>query len=350
MINPAASQSRERAQQLLDRSRAAVTAELRQVLDPLRFPLYGFMRYHLGWETAEGVPVNRVGGKMLRPALCLACCEAAGGRPETALPAAAALELFHNFTLVHDDIEDASHRRHGRRTVWSIWGTAHGVNTGDGLFALAERTLLRLTDRGVPPERVLRAAAVLNEACLRLCEGQYLDLSFEERQDVTRPEYMAMIEGKTASLMAASAMIGALAGGAPGELIDALERFGRSLGLAFQVQDDLLGVWGLEEDTGKPGADIRDRKKSFPVVYALESAETADRMRLADLYRVPELGEPEVAEVLAILDRCGARAATTREAERLAADAIETLASLDLAPEPRQDLIALARFVVERER
>lgn len=340
----------ERAQRLLDRFRAAVTAELRLVLEPLRLPLYGFMRYHLGWETAEGAPAHHRGGKMLRPALCLACCEATGGLPEAALPAAAALELFHNFTLVHDDIEDASHRRHGRRTVWSIWGTAHGVNTGDGLFALAERTLLRLAERGVPADRVVRAAAVLNDACLRLCEGQYLDLSFEERQQVTRPEYMTMIEGKTASLMAASAVIGALAGGASAAMVEGLEHFGRSLGLAFQVQDDLLGIWGLEEETGKPGADIRDRKKSFPVVYGFESAAAADRARLVEIYRRPELDEAEVAEVLAILDRCDARAATAGEAERLASEAIRALERLDLAPEQREDLAALACYVVQRGR
>lgn len=340
----------ERASRLLDWCRAEVTAELRAALEPLPSPVYALARYHLGWQDREGRERQPSGGKMLRPALCLACCRAAGGDPDRALPAAAALELCHNFTLIHDDIEDESRLRHGRETVWSVWGMAHGVNAGDALFALAERTLLRLADRGVPADRVLRAAGLLNDACLRLCEGQYLDLEFERRAEVSRAEYTAMIDGKTASLTAASAAIGAVAGGADDATVTAFQRFGRTLGLAFQVQDDYLGAWGLEEDTGKPGADIRDRKKSFPVVYALEAASPEDRGGLRELYARPELDDGGVEQALAVLDRCGARKATRQEAQRLAAEAVAGLDALGLETGDREDLAALARYVAERER
>ncbi len=341
---------RRRASRLLDSYRVDVTAELRRALEPLPSPLFGFARYHLGWQDRDGRERPPTGGKMLRPALCLACCRAACGETDRALPAAAALELTHNFTLIHDDIEDESRLRHGQETVWSVWGLAHGVNAGDALFALAERTVLRLADRSVPADRVLRAAALLNGACLRLCEGQYLDLEFERRADVSRAEYVAMIDGKTASLLAAAAAIGALAGGADEPAVEGFERFGRTLGLAFQVQDDYLGAWGPEEETGKPGADIRDRKKSFPVVYALEAASPEHRRRLRELYGRPDLDDAAVDEALAVLDRCGAREATRREAQRLAAQAVAVLDTLGLQTDDREDLAALARYVAERER
>jgi geranylgeranyl diphosphate synthase type I len=286
---------------------------------------------------------------LVRPALCLACCEAVGGDAAQAIPAAVAIELLHNFTLIHDDIEDASETRHGRPTLWRTFGVPLAINAGDGMFALAHRTLLRLAGTGVPAERVLDAARVLDDACIALCEGQHRDLGFETRADVTAAAYEEMIAGKTAALLSASAAIGGIAGGADARTVAGLAEAGRLLGLAFQVQDDVLGVWGEAAATGKPVADdIRARKKSYPVVWAFEHAEETDRRELRRLYASSEIDEPGVKRVLAILDAAGARPAARAAAEGHARSAIDTLRSLPLDETRRDEIESLAGMIASR--
>ena len=309
------------ALEAIERYRAAILGELRTALAPHPGPPFDQMRYHLGWQDRAGLPVEARGGKLLRPALCLLSCEATGGEAASALPAAAALELLHNFTLIHDDVEDASAERHGRKTVWRVWGQAQAINAGDGMLALAHATLLRL--EGHPADRVLRAARMLDEATLRLCEGQHLDLAAGERPQMSLDDYLAMIEGKTASLMAACCGIGALLGGADDATVRALEEFGRRLGLAFQVRDDLLGIWSSASETGKPaGDDLRSGKRSYPVVAALDRASDEERRVL-----------------LALLERAALHPAEA---------AIASLGGLALQAERRRELEALARFAAER--
>jgi geranylgeranyl diphosphate synthase type I len=306
------------------------------------------MRYHLGWEDESGQPGDRRGGKLLRPALCLLCCEAAGGEVEAALPAAAALELLHNFTLIHDDVEDVSTQRHGRQTLWRLRGEAQAINAGDGMFALAHETLLRLSERGLPAERVLRAVSMFDAAALRLCEGQHLDLAHAGRDHVTPDEYLAMIEGKTAALLAASCGIGALLGGASKNVVEALYEFGRRLGLAFQVCDDELGIWGDPSETGKPaGEDLRNGKKSYPVVAGLARASDTQRAELIAVLS-GEPGDAEVSAACELLEQLGARAEGEREATGHAEAAVSALSGVDLAPERRSELEQLARFSAER--
>lgn len=231
---------------------------------------YGMMHYHLGWMDETLRPAYFPAGKRLRPLLCLLACAEVGGDPTQALPAAAAIELLHNFSLIHDDIEDGDEARRHRPTVWRVWGVPQAVNVGDGMFALAYAALQRSARLGVAPELVLRALNIFTETCLALTEGQHLDMNFEKRTDVTVNEYLRMIRGKTAALVGASLAIGALIGGATVGQLDALQHFGRSVGLAFQIQDDLLGIWGDPEVTGKPaGNDLLRRKKSLPILHAL---------------------------------------------------------------------------------
>lgn len=340
----------DRVLALVGRYREAVTAEMRAVLARPDFQHFAPMRYHLGWEDQRGAPAETPGGKMLRPVLCLLSCQAVGGDWRRAFPAAAAVELIHNFSLVHDDVEDASSHRRGRETVWHLWGPARAINVGDGMFALAHLSLLRLADQGVPPERVLAALSMLDEACLRLCEGQHLDLTFEGRAAITGDEYLAMVEGKTAALIAASAGIGALLGEARPAAVEALRAFGRLLGMAFQVRDDLLGIWGQASETGKPaGDDILARKKSFPVAYALEHAAEADRRRLGALFEAP-IGEAEMAVVVAILEEAGARRECERAAEQYASQAVAELRAVELRPARREELEVLALHAARRRR
>jgi geranylgeranyl diphosphate synthase, type I len=339
------------AEARLRRYREAVLAEMKAILAGRHPPLYDMMRYHLGLAGPRGEPAVARAGKMLRPALCLLSCEAVGGQRRQALPAAAAIELIHNFTLIHDDIEDASHSRHGRDTVWRVWGEARAINAGDGMFALAHLALHRLLEAGVAAPQVLEAARLLDEATLALCEGQHLDLEFEERPDVTRDDYLTMVCGKTAALMGAATAVGALLGGASEDAVGAFKEFGHGLGVAFQIRDDVLGIWGDAAETGKPaGDDIAARKKSFPVVCALERASEGDRPFLRRVYAAGAVSPEGVAEVLAVLERSGARAASEEAAAAHVGGALTRLQGLNLAPARQRELEALAVYLVHRRR
>jgi geranylgeranyl diphosphate synthase type I len=292
-------------------------------------PYFGMMRYHLGWVDEALQPVQLKSGKRIRPLVCLLACGAAGGEPTQALPAAAALELIHNFSLVHDDIQDGSHYRRGRRAVWDIWGADQGINVGDGLFALARLALHRLDENVVPLARYRAAGLALDQACLALCEGQFFDMAFEDRLDVDLDQYLWMIRHKTAALLATAVQMGAILATDDARLRDLYYRFGENIGLAFQIQDDILGTWGDERVTGKSAAtDIRDKKKTLPVVYVLNHPEGhISAWQLIDLYsREGPLDERAIQATLAILERTGARAYAKESAEtyyRLAMDSLE---------------------------
>lgn len=255
--------------QLSARYLPAIEAELRRHVGTGSAELetyYAMLTYHMGWDD-ETQPA----GKRLRPLLCLLVAEATGGTWERALPAAAAIELIHNFSLIHDDIQDNSPLRRGRPTLWQRWGTAQAINAGDAMFVMAHLALQSLPARGVPAELALATLNALDTTCLALTQGQYLDMSFETRPVVTTAEYLQMIGGKTAALLAASAWLGALLGGANETARVHWRDYGRALGLAFQIHDDWLGIWGDPALTGKSTAsDLEKRKKSLPVVYGLE--------------------------------------------------------------------------------
>lgn len=313
-------------------------------------PYYGMMRYHLGWVNERFQPASADVGKRLRPTLCLLCAEATGGDYHTALPVAAAVELVHNFSLIHDDIEDRSHERRHRPTVWRLWGEPHAINVGDGLFVVARLTLHKLLDRGVAPERVLALTNDLDKACLALCQGQYLDMSFEERTDVTVEMYLEMIGGKTAALIGYAAYAGAYLGSDDARTAEGYRRFGRELGLAFQIVDDVLGIWGDPAITGKPAAeDIACKKKSLPIVYAFERARGAKRKALEEIYSKPAIEEEEDKRcVLGILDELGAKTYAQRMAEVYRDHALAELPPPDGEKPAQEGLRLLARYLVDR--
>jgi geranylgeranyl diphosphate synthase type I len=338
----------EGASALTSRYAAAVSAELRSAVgrDPL--PLYAMIRYHLGWEDAEGRAAED-SGKGLRPILCLMACEATGGDWQQALPAAASLELLHNFSLIHDDIQDQSDRRRHRPTVWTLWGAAQGINAGDGLFALAQREVLRLRET-TSSQIVIDAAQVLNEAVMLLCEGQYLDISFESRRHITLEEYLAMVERKAGVLMGASTEMGAVVSGNE-EVRESLRRFGTALGVAFQMRDDILGLWGDESVTGKSAeSDIKQRKKSLPIVWAMDHAAPETIDRLYDIYDQAIISNAHVAEVLRLLDQSGARQASEAMVLEYSDRALEALDGLALAQGPAEAFASLARSLAQRDR
>jgi geranylgeranyl diphosphate synthase type I len=336
---------------ILSRHAPALDRELRRAVPPIdRSPLYQMLRYHLGWVDAAGDEAATYAGKQLRPALLLLAAEAAGGDPAVALPAAAAVELLHNFSLIHDDVQDRSPERRYRAVVWAIWGASQAINAGDAMYAAASLAVLRCAELGAPAADVIEVSAMLHECCLRLVEGQYLDLAFETRDDVSIDDYLAMISGKTGALIAASLEMGAILGGARAER-DAWRAFGEQLGRAFQIVDDVLGVWGDPAVTGKPAADdVVKGKRALPFLVAASRLEGADRARLAELYRQPERDAAAVVEAIALIDRAGAR----RECERTAAihldEALATLGRTGARGRGADELRALARFVLARNR
>lgn len=307
------------------------------------------LRYHLGWEDAAGLPATNV-GKRLRPALCLLTCEAVGGDVRKALPLASALELVHNFSLIHDDVQDRDEKRHGRDTVWSLWGEPQAINAGDALLAIAHLSLAESTKAGLTAETAVRAASLLSERTLEMVEGQVMDIEFESRLDVSLEEYVAMISRKTGALFDASLGLGALAGGASLSDVEALGRCGRALGIAFQVRDDMLGVWGAEERTGKPAAsDIRRRKKSLPVVYAFERADPGQHEELARLYGRESIPEEGVERILRTMDALGAQRYCSEVAAKHRDAALRELESAHLTGDSAAALRESATFLLERD-
>jgi geranylgeranyl diphosphate synthase, type I len=250
--------------------------------------LYQMFAYHLGWEGEGAGPEAR--GKRIRPLLLLLTTAAAGGVWERALPAAAAVELIHNFSLIHDDIEDNSPTRRGRPTLWHKWGVAQAINAGDAMFTLAHLSILRLGETS-PASTVMQASAILQRTCLHLTEGQYLDISYEARGDLTLDAYWSMVSGKTAALLSACTELGALAAEACEERQESFREFGYYLGLAFQAKDDLLGIWGDSALTGKSAeSDLLSGKKSLPVLYGL-----GQRGAFAQRWESGGISEQEVA-------------------------------------------------------
>ena len=280
--------------------------------DPSTHGLYEMVRYHL---ALDGSGAN--GGKRMRPLLGLLAYASIAGDHRRALPGAAAVELGHNFSLVHDDIEDGDHERRHRPTLWTVHGVPQAINTGDTLFSLSRIALHRLSDLGFPDAKVLRLMRLFDETCLALCEGQYIDIATSERHELmTVDGYFDMIGRKTAALIAASIEAGALLATDDDAVIARYRAFGWALGIAFQLNDDLLGIWGAEQATGKAASDVAHKKKTLPVIYAAEHAGPDDRDRLLALYAAGDPTTDELAEIVAILERVGAREYTRDEARR----------------------------------
>jgi|APCry1669188910_1035180.scaffolds.fasta_scaffold19592_2 geranylgeranyl diphosphate synthase, type I len=336
----------------LQRVQAAMRAAFPQAEERVsRF--YAMQEYHLGWRNSQLAPSESDPGKLIRPQLVLLACRAAGGDPAQALALAAGVQLLHDFTLIHDDIEDDSDTRRGRSTLWHLWGLAQGINAGDGMFVIAHLAIHRLSESGVPAERILRVLRRFDEVILSVCEGQFLDISFEGNLSITPDDYLAMIGRKTAALIDGSAALGAMVAGADDATVTDLGTFGRSLGLAFQIEDDILGIWGDPELTGKPrAADLYRRKVSLPIVHALSSAADADE--LAAIYRSPAPDDAAVDRALAILDAAGSRTycaaiATEHHHAALAAlDDLDTHGSAEAAA-ARAQIRAIAESLLGRQ-
>jgi len=314
-------------------------------------PFHEMLTYHMGW-TGEGAG-SQATGKRIRPLITLLSVFSVDGEDKGksievnwlhAVSAAAAIELVHNFSLVHDDIQDNSEYRRGRKTAWVKWGAPMAINAGDALFVIANQSVLDLKTH-YPAEMVVRAAGILNDICLQLTQGQYMDMSYEERTDLSMEDYWPMIGGKTSALLSACTQIGALLGYANEEKVELYRQFGYTLGLAFQVQDDILGIWGDESVTGKSAAsDLVEGKNSLPVLYALEK--NGD---FAKRWRQGPIPQAEVGAAAVMLENEGGKSYAEKMSAELTQKALGYLNQADPQGEAGEAIRGLANMLLKRK-
>jgi geranylgeranyl diphosphate synthase type I len=326
----------------LVRLKPLISTGLKYAIGALSPRLRRIVSYHMGWQDELGRETEGDGGKALRPTISLLAAEAVGAQAKASLPGAVAIELVHNFSLLHDDVMDGDRERRHRPTVWALFGLGEAIIAGDALLALAQRILL-----ADPKRQGERAAEELNRATAEMIEGQSEDLSFEARVDVSIEECLKMSRHKTAALISAAAGIGGILGGGGKQSIEALRSFGRHLGLAFQAVDDDLGIWGDPAVTGKPAAnDVRQRKKTIPVVHALAGD---DGPGLRALLSKAEPTESELRRAVHIIDQSGSREWTRDLAWRNLVSSMAALEGASLLPQAADELRQLAGFVVRRD-
>ena len=324
----------------------AIEDELKHALEQARdignSQLYEILSYHMGWQ--DHVNRDKPHGKRIRPLLVLLTCSSAGSDWQDALPASAAVELVHNFSLIHDDIEDNSPLRHGRDTVWKKWGVPHAINAGDAMFTLAHLQSVRLAER-IPHASALKAVEILQQACLHLTQGQYLDLAYESQDNVTLEDYWQMVDGKTAALFSASTELGAVSASAKAQACEVYKRFGRLIGLAFQVQDDYLGIWGDSRLTGKSSqSDLVTRKKTLPVLFGLSKAG-----KFASLWRQKTDDPGQISELIRLLELEGGKEFTHAQGAELVNKATSLLDEVHPTGQPAELLSELVRSLANRQ-
>lgn len=329
---------------VLQRARELVAAPIRASVDRLSDEVRRLVEYHLGYVDRYGRPEsNESGGKGLRPALAILSAEAAGCPAAVGIPGAVSVELVHNFSLLHDDVIDCDRERRHRPTVWALFGIGPAIIAGDALLALAQEIVLEA------PRGGSEAGRCLAEATGAMINGQALDMAFESALSVDVDSCITMEAGKTGALLGCAASIGAILGGAKPEVVSALKEFGIQLGLAFQAVDDLLGIWGDPETTGKPAwSDLRQHKKTLPVTAALAAGDSA-AAELASLFRDEHLDDVQVARAAHLVELCGGRAIAMDEARGRLAAALASIDGAPLDPNARRELREVAGFVVARE-
>ena len=336
---------------MFDRYRTLLEAAMNDAVPPLEnHPINTLLRYHLGWSDRDGnpSPTPASQGKALRPTLCMFACDALHGEPRLAAPAAASLELIHNFSLVHDDIQDRGYERRHQPTVWAVWGTSRALVGGDAMQSLGDLTSTGFED-SVPASTAVRVSGLLTESYLEMIEGQCRDLQFEERETIGTDEYLDMIALKTGALIRSSMVIGATVATQDAHTIDGIARFGRAIGRLFQIRDDYLGIWGDDAITGKStDSDIVQRKKSYPIVFAFQHAAGVNREELLRLYSKETLDEADVDRVLDILEDIGAANRTDSLTGSTANEARDALAILELPDWAAEDAENLIDFMANR--
>lgn len=335
-----------------DRYRPAIQQALRANLQSFTSPIHSTHRYYMGWEDKDGNPSESIGGKRLRPTLALLSGEALGGTIERAMPIAVALEYVHNFSLIHDDLEDRDEYRHHQPTIWKLWGDATAIISGNAMLKVADYAAKQLTQQGVSQSIAVALQHRLVATYLRIMEGQFLDLKYERVRDVTVPQYFQMVARKTGALITASIELGAKTAqptSSTNDDVAAITAIARQLGAVFQIRDDVLGVWG-GAITGKPvGSDILRKKKSLPAIHALNNARGAAKVTLNSIYQGDAPSPTQVEDVLQIMDDVGTREYCQTICKQHWKNAESLLDTLNIAASYRHDLKEIGSYLLERE-
>jgi|TARA_B100001971_G_C18249176_1_gene576780 geranylgeranyl diphosphate synthase type I len=337
---------------LLNKRLSIIDSEINKIFEKRIFSgtLYAMMKYHLGWLDGDLKKIEEYRGKRFRPTLCLLVYSSLCGVESKVLPAAAAIELIHNFSLIHDDIEDMDEKRRHKPTVWKIWGINHAINVGDGMHVLANLSALRLKELNVSDTKIVEIMQILNESIITLCEGQYQDMDFENRLDITIEMYLKMINFKTAVLIEASTWIGATLATENKKIVNNFRKFGRNIGIAFQIIDDIMGIWGKSSKTGKPHAsDIRNKKKTLPIIYAIQMASIKQKKRINELYKNNKITNDEIQEIFDILEDTGALEYAKNTANEFEVKALKELSKTKINNEDLNDIKLISNFLVKRD-
>ena len=323
---------------------ARVDAELSSIVTSRQMPLYRMMAYHMGWNDETGH--MSAGRQRIRGVLCLLACQACGGNVDTALPAAAAVELVDNFCQIHDDVQGGDPKRDDRDAVWWKWGPAQAINAGDGMHALARLALFRLLQGGVSDSITFRAIQLLDEASLRTCEGRFLDLEAQERIDLSVDAYLDMAASKTGALVSCAMKLGALVADAGEDVQDALGACGAKLGMAMQIRADVSEVWHEGQQSVALSTELMNKTKLLPVVYALEKASISEKRRLGEIYFKRVLEKDDVARLREALEQLGVREDCERLVEEYRTGALSALDTPGVSAEGRDRTADYVRSLV----
>ncbi len=330
---------------VLSRYKDVLDLALKDAISDRRIFLYDMLRYCMGWSDAYGAPLETKKGKGIRPSLCLFTCDALGGDIEKALPAAVSLELIHNFSLIHDEIQDSDEIRHHRPTLWNVWGIPKALVAGNVMRVLADKSMSTMpSDHS---KLLTVSSSIVSEACLEMIEGQYMDISFEGGDGISVDQYMKMISHKTGALLRSSVHIGAVIGSRGGRVADIFREIGIKLGFMFQIRDDILGTWGETTSTGKPvGSDIRRKKNTLPIIHARETQPYQEE--ISELYSLEFIEDHHVDRVLDILDATKAGHYCQGLVEDYALEVSKDIQDIGFSKNSREEFQALVSFLVDR--
>ena len=330
---------------VLSRYKDVLDLALKDAISDRGIFLYDMLRYCMGWSDAYGAPLETKKGKGIRPSLCLFTCDALGGDIERALPAAVSLELIHNFSLIHDEIQDSDEIRHHRPTLWNVWGIPKALVAGNVMRVLADKSMSTMpSDHS---KLLTVSSSIVSEACLEMIEGQYMDISFEGGDGISVDQYMKMISHKTGALLRSSVHIGAVIGSRGGRVADIFREIGIKLGFMFQIRDDILGTWGETTSTGKPvGSDIRRKKNTLPIIHARETQPYQEE--ISELYSLEFIEDHHVDRVLDILDATKAGHYCQGLVENYALEVSKDIQEIGFSKNSKEEFQALVSFLVDR--
>ena len=312
----------------------SIERNLKAVFEGKDIPLYNMMNYQMGWRDEDGEKISAV-TKLPRiyASMCLLIAEAFGGSNSDAMPSASALELVNNYSVIHQDLQDGIPSRNNRSTLWWLWGPAQSINAGDGMHALARLTLLNQRNNGFSSDRVLTLIDELDSACINMCEGEYLDLTYRERVDVSEEAYLNMVTMKSASLMSCALKLGAISANASQEMVDIVADFGEKVAIASQIKADIAALWDTRADESYLSDEVLNKKKSLPIIFALKNAKGSEKHILGDVYFKRVIDPEDINKMLDVLDILGAKEYSEQKSAEIRNQALDSLNRLKLPSE-----------------